>query len=328
MIDPRLLEALADGQFHSGQALGRQLRLSRSGVWKQIKALENLGVEVFCVRGRGYRVPGGFDLIEQQQLLEACSAQAQQQLVQIELQRFADSTNLMALRDIATAPSGSLYIAEHQSAGRGRRGRQWYSPFAQNLYFSLLWRFDCGAAALEGLSLVVGLSLVEGLEQHGFQGLQLKWPNDLLCQGRKLAGILLEMQGDASAEVNVVIGCGINVAMTSEQGLPEDIQPWIDLRQLAEQQGFELPSRSELLAAMVSALLANIELFNSQGFDALRERWMSYHAFQDLPVNLHLANREDSGICRGVDQRGALLIEQAGQLTSYHGGEVTLRLAK
>ena len=325
MIDLALLESLSDGKFHSGTSLGEQLNLSRSAVWKQMQALQEFGVEVYSVRGRGYRLPNGLDLLKVEKLMAASSVQARQVLQHVELKTFTDSTNLMALRNINQYRHGALYLTEHQNAGRGRRGRTWQGPLATNLYFSLIWRFAGGAASLQGLSLVVGLSLVQGLAKLGVKGVGLKWPNDLLYRESKLAGILLEMQGDASGEVSVVIGVGLNVQMNAEHKANQKIdQPWIDLASIVDR----VVDRNKLLALLVSQLVENLELFARSGFSAFVEDWHKHHVFQDSYVKLVFADREIEGICRGVNDQGALLLERYGKIEAHHGGEISVRKIK
>lgn len=324
MIDIELLKILADGKFHSGTSIGKTLGQSRSAVWKQMKSLQDFGVDVYSVRGRGYRLPKGLDLLDVEKITSCMRAEMSNQLEFVELKTFTDSTNLMALRNIQEYRHGALYLSEHQSAGRGRRGRQWLGSLATNLYFSLIWRFSGGAASLEGLSLVVGLSVVEGLAQLGMNGVELKWPNDLLCRGKKLAGILLEMQGDASGEVSVVIGVGVNVQMPQESDIASQIdQPWIDLASIVDKP----IDRNKLLAVIVSRLIHNLNGFSEQGFSEFSERWHKYHVYQDAFIRLIIGENQIEGICRGVNKQGALLLERFGKIESYHGGEISVRSA-
>ncbi|RTE64995.1 bifunctional biotin--[acetyl-CoA-carboxylase] ligase/biotin operon repressor BirA [Amphritea opalescens] len=321
MIEP-LLSVLADGKFHSGQALGQALGVSRSAIWKQIKSIEESGIEVFSVKGRGYRIPGGLDLLDQALIEGALQADVRQRLNLIDVNLIIPSTNAKAMEAVYRDGHGSLYLAEQQTAGRGRRGRSWASPFASNIYFSLTWQFNNGAAALEGLSLAVGVALIRGLKRLGVDEISVKWPNDLLWRGRKLAGVLLEMSGDAAGECFVVIGVGINVNM-SELAAETIDQPWIDLRQILG----EAPSRNRLLAELINELVPVLEQFSSEGFAAFKDEWQQINAHRNQVVSLNLGNRQAVGICRGVDQSGALLLEIDGELQAYHGGEVSVRLA-
>lgn len=316
-----LLSILADGRFHSGRELGEVLGVSRSAIWKQIRKLEEFGLEIYSVKGRGYRVPGGLDLLDVEQIKAELEPAVLSQIKDVELELSMPSTNQQAVQQSQTCDChGSLYLAEQQTAGRGRRGRQWVSPFGRNLYFSLVWRFENGAAALEGLSLLVGLSLLKGIQRMGIAGVQLKWPNDLLWKDRKLAGILLEMTGDASGDCQVVIGVGVNVEMPLEHSVAID-QPWIDLQSLA---GVKL-SRNKLLAALLAELVPALNRFAKDGFSPLVDQWHEHHAYQDQMINLNIGQNALEGVCRGVDASGALLLETAEGTQSFHGGEVSVR---
>ncbi len=320
----QLLAILADGQFHSGEELGQRLGVSRSAVWKQLKKLQALELDHYSVKGRGYRIPGGLNLLNtelfRQQLLPAVAAALQS----IDLQLSTDSTNRQAMAAIQQGKRhGALYLAERQTAGRGRRGRVWVSPFARNLYFSLTWTFTDGAAALEGLSLAVGLAIARGLEASGLSGVRLKWPNDVLLDGHKLAGILLEVTGDAAGLCQVVIGVGVNVSMPA--GAAESIdQPWTDAERVLGQ----ALDRNRLLALIINQLLPMLEQFSKRGFAPFRDDWLCRDAFADQPICLQTQSLTIDGIERGVDDNGALLIETAQGLRAFHGGELSLRLRK
>ncbi|MEH6575573.1 MAG: bifunctional biotin--[acetyl-CoA-carboxylase] ligase/biotin operon repressor BirA [Amphritea sp.] len=319
MIDD-LLNILADGRFHSGRELGEQLGVSRSAIWKQVHHIQESGIEVYSVKGRGYRIPGGLDLLSLENIEAQLSHAVKAQLQRITLEQSIPSTNAAAMQSIYEHGHGSLYLAEQQTAGRGRRGRSWISPFASNLYFSMTWQFSRGAAALEGLSLAVGVALLRGLKELGLNEIEVKWPNDLLWRGRKLAGVLLEMSGDASGDCYVVIGIGVNVNMPRDQAASID-QPWVDLKQIVGQ----APSRNTLLAAMLNALMPVLEEFSEHGFEPFLDEWQQANAHADQQVSLHIGQRQVQGICRGVTEAGALLLEGAEGVDEYHGGEVSVR---
>lgn len=315
-----LLNALADGEFHSGEALGELLGVSRAAVWKQLQKLAPLGLEVVSIKGRGYRLGRSLDLLSTAEIEAGLSARARAALsIRCLLQ--TDSTNAQAMSAAAAGgASGLVVLAEQQHAGRGRRGRQWVSPFGANIYLSLVWQFGGGAAALSGLSLAVGVACVRALSTAGLAGLGLKWPNDLLVDGRKLGGILLEMTGDPAGECQVVIGVGINVAMTQAEAGAID-QPWTSLQAL----GVTLP-RSQLVGLLLNALVAVLDEFARGGFAALRAEWMGLDAFRGAAVALLTVNQSVAGVARGVDDAGALLLETAQGLEAFHGGEVSLRV--
>ncbi len=318
-----LLPLLADGEFHSGQTLAAALGVSRTAVWKQLKRLEDLGLELESVRGLGYRIPGGLELLDTGAIGQELTAETSSLLGELSLLSDIDSTNAEALRRVAAGAGRGLVVsAEQQSAGRGRRGRQWFSPFARNVYLSLGWQFSQGAAALEGLSLAVGVGAVRALASLGVTGLQLKWPNDILSDGAKLGGILLEMAGDAAGTCQVVVGIGINVAMPQDVGGHID-QAWTDLARVG---GAEV-GRNALLAALLNELLPLLARFETSGFAPWRDAWMALDAYANQPVVISSADQRMAGIARGVDARGALQLETTLGMQTLFGGELSLRAA-
>ncbi|WP_151705020.1 bifunctional biotin--[acetyl-CoA-carboxylase] ligase/biotin operon repressor BirA [Nitrincola alkalilacustris] len=321
MVIKDLLSILADGTFHSGRELGERLGISRSAVWKQVQSLAALDIEVYSVRGRGYRIPRGLDLMDQALFDAALTADVRDQL---DLQSFSlevTSTNHLASAALAEGIGSGIFVAERQTAGRGRRGRSWISPFGANIYFSIGWRLERGVAALEGLSLAVGIALRDALTDLGVPDVMLKWPNDLLCKGQKLAGVLIEVNGDTADQCQLILGIGLNVGMP-EQSAQQIDQPWTDLHsQMANP-----PSRNLILAALVNRLIPMLNSFEQQGFSALHERWAQVDAYYGRAVEIHAASTRLSGICRGVNETGALLLETDRGMETVHGGEVSLRL--
>src|SRR5690606_31411421 len=201
-------------------------------------------------------------------------------------------------------------LAEFQTAGRGRRGRSWISPFGKNIYLSMVWAFDGGAAELEGLSLAIGVAIADGLKILGVEGLQLKWPNDVLWQGKKLAGILLEMTGDPTGVCQVVVGIGVNVAMPAEAASEID-QPWVDLSSIS--QFLNLPrgkiERNQLVAALLSQLLPLLENYKKDRFVAYHRRWEALNPYAGHKVQVHMANKTVDGEMLGVGETGALRLK-------------------
>lgn len=315
----QMIVLLADGQFHSGEELGRLLGVSRAAVWKHLQKLESLGIKLLSIKGRGYCIDGGLDLLD----LDKIESQLQTSLpIKWNLFSHIDSTNSYLLRH--ENPDFNVCVAESQSAGRGRRGRFWVSPFAQNIYCSIGWGFEGGVAALEGLSLVVGLVIVRILQRHGVAGLKLKWPNDVLHQDRKLAGVLIEMTGDPTGYCQVVIGIGINVAMSDESALTI-AQPWTDLRTIVEQQNLSDISRNRLVAMLVDELVQVLGGYEQAGFVAYCAEWQSFNAYAGQMVELINGNNICSGLCVGVNSMGALVLETVNGRETFHGGEISLR---
>lgn len=325
MPQSTLLPLLADGKFRSGQDLADALGVSRTAVWKQINKLNReTGLDVESVKGKGYRIAGGIDLLEEEQVAAALNERARELLGQLQILESIDSTNSEVMRQAQLgAPSGLVCSAEQQSAGRGRRGRQWVSPYAGNLYLSLLWSFSQGTAAIEGLSLAVGVAVSQALVSCGVPPVSLKWPNDVLCGGAKLGGILIEMTGDADGACQVVIGVGINVAMPAAAATQID-QSWTDIRSLSDGNH---PGRNKLLAALLNELLPLVAEYEREGFAAWQHRWQELDAFADALVVIDAGTQQVGGVARGVDSRGALQLETATGVQSVFGGEISLRAA-
>lgn len=316
---------LADGEFHSGQVLADSMGVSRTAIWKQLARLEGLGLQLESVRGRGYRIPGGLDLLREEDIRSRLSGAAAALAAEVSVMPLVDSTNAELLRR-REAPVGQALVctAEQQQAGRGRRGKDWVSPFARNTYLSMTWEFAQGAAALEGLSLAAGVCVARAIVATGMPGPQLKWPNDILYDGRKVGGILIEMTGDAEGPARAVIGVGINVAMPKATAGAID-QPWTDLAAVA---GAELPRRSIVVAELLNAFLPMLASFESIGFAAWRDEWVALDANADKPVTVAVGSQRLAGIDRGVSERGALLLETSAGIVPVYGGEVSLRASR
>jgi len=323
-----LLPLLADGEFRSGQDLADALGISRTAVWKQLQALEVLGLAIESVKGRGYRVPGGIELLQESRVRAELNGQSLPLLKELIVNEVIDSTNAEAMRRIGQgAGAGVVCTAEQQTAGRGRRGRTWVSPYARNLYLSIIGEFSQGAAALEGLSLAVGVGVACALERSGLPPAQLKWPNDILFEGAKLGGILLEMTGDAAGNCQVVVGVGLNVAMPAATASDID-QSWTDVATAAGTAGVACPGRNDLLAALLNELLPLINDFEKEGFSPWREPWQAHDAHAGKPVVLTTGTEKLAGIARGVNERGALQLETTLGLQSIFGGEISLRVSE
>ena len=259
-----LLKLLKDGRFHSGEALGAALGVSRSAVWKQLQHLEaELNLPIHKVRGRGYQLASPLVFLN----AEDIALKAPSLAWPVHISDSIDSTNAEALRLVdAGCAAPFLVLAEQQSAGRGRRGRKWVSPFAQNVYYSLVLRIEGGLRQLEGLSLVVGLAVMQALRESGVQGAALKWPNDVLVGQKKIAGILLELVGDPADICHVVLGIGINVNMQKVAAID---QQWTSV-QLETGSPVD---RNLLVARLGLQLQRYLERHAASGFAALQEEW-------------------------------------------------------
>ena len=313
-IRQTLITLLSDGQFHSGEQLGEQLGISRAAVGKHMSALKELGLDLFSLTGKGYRLAVPMALYDQAQL------QALAPMAPVHCFPVIDSTNQYLLERVNQLQSGESCLAECQTAGRGRRGKPWVSPFGCQLILSMYWRLEQGMAAAMGLSLAVGVAVVQALESLGYPGVELKWPNDLYYQGRKLAGILVEMSGSAGASCNLVIGVGLNLAMPAREGERID-QAWSELRHIQP----ELVDRNLLAARMLGHLQQAMLTFEQQGLSHFVDDWNRLDHFAGRPVRLLMGEQEIRGIARGIDDRGALRLETSEGIKFYLGGEISLR---
>jgi BirA family biotin operon repressor/biotin-[acetyl-CoA-carboxylase] ligase len=309
-----LLRLLQDGQFHSGEELGAALGVSRAAIWKQLQSLQSeFALNVHKVRGRGYRLLAPLSLFTEEALAGNWPVLLVQQL---------DSTNAEGMRQLGAGRQPPFVIvAEQQTAGRGRRGRRWVSPFGENLYYSLVLRVCGGMRQLEGLSLVVGLALLDTLREMGVGQAGLKWPNDLLLDGRKLAGILLELCGDPADICYVVIGIGVNINMGAAAAVAID-QPWTSVRQALGRQ----IDRNAFVRSLNTRLASILERHARVGFAGLRREWEAAHLWQGCDVTLISGVQGVEGRVLGVDDTGALRLDVAGQERAFSGGELSLRL--
>lgn len=317
-----ILRLLADGRFHSGEALAEQFKVSRSTIWNALKDAETLGIEVFSVRGRGYKLPQAFTLLNEDSILNAvCEIKT---WLSLEIHDYLESTNTYLMQKLNSGQVNANCVVTHlQTKGRGRRGRSWHAGLGASLTFSLLWRFQCGAAALSGLSLAVGVALIRALHGIGIFQAQLKWPNDVLINHEKLAGILIELQGDMDGPSSAVIGIGINLNLPDKVKQHID-QPVIDLASTTQQP----INPNILLGDLLKHLTDVLRDFEHNGFKNLRNEWMQHHAYHLQQVRMLMPDgREIQGIVQGIAEDGTLLVKTANGLQRFTSGEISLRSA-
>lgn len=319
-----ILQHLSDGHFHSGEALARQFNVTRATIWKAIQEAETLGIEIFSVRGRGYKLPQAITLLNATTVKQAIGEQ--RDLFDVQIHPQLDSTNSYLMQQAAKGVAqATCVVAELQTKGRGRRGRTWQAGLGASLTFSLLWRFQCGAAGLSGLSLAVGVALIRALRELGLAKAQLKWPNDVLVnqdqQYYKLAGILIELQGDMEGPSAAIIGIGINL------NLPAQLRQQIDQPVTDVQTALGKPiNSSELLGNILKHLGTVLGTFEQNGFEPLREEWTQAHAYHQQAVRMLMADgRELAGTVNGVAPDGVLLVQTTQGEQRFSSGEISLR---
>jgi len=313
-----LLKLLADGAFHSGPELGERLGVSRAAVNKAVQFLTERGADIHRVTGRGYRLGEPFVPLSEVPI-RALLAQRRMR-AEVEVFDEVDSTNQQLLRSPGM-PSGCVCLAEAQSAGRGRRGRGWVATPCHNILMSMSWRFETGPAGLAGLSLAAGVAVLRALEEFGVCDAGLKWPNDILRDGRKLAGLLIDLRGEASGPSLVVLGLGLNVHLAPKDAALVD-QSWISLRE-------SLPApidRNRLAGLLVLHLGEMFRAFEQSGFEPFRTEWERHHLYAGMAVRLHTGQDDVFGTIEGIDANGGLRVRvESGALRTFHSGDVSLR---
>ena len=314
----QILMQLADGQFHSGEELGEALGVSRAAVWKQLKKLDELQIPFSSVKGKGYRLHDTIELFDEALIRSGLT----QRLDQLDILLDIPSTNTY-LFERAADHMGKHYaaLAEKQSHGRGRRGRQWVSPFGKNLYLSLLVPFSGGMASLEGLSLVTAIAVEKALTSLGIDAVGLKWPNDIYADGRKLAGILLEVTGEYNSHCQVVIGIGLNLSLSEDDAAAID-QPWVDLSSLKP--GL---SRNRVASAVLNELLLAVADFRQHGFAPYQQYWTERDVFHNKEVQISSASWQMAGKVKGVNRKGELMLQTERGTEVISAGEISVRPA-
>lgn len=316
----QLLVQLSDGAFHSGESLGEALGISRGAIWKQIETLSALGLDIHRVSGRGYRLAQPLILLDAQRIRDELSADIARRVHAIHIFDSIDSTNAWLVEQDCPEEQIEICLAEHQSAGRGRRGRTWQSPFAACLYSSVSWPFPVLPPDFQTMSLVVAIAVQRALRRLGVPDVQLKWPNDIHAADAKLGGILLEVRGEPAGGCRVVIGVGLNVALPDTVRAAID-QPVTDIRQLTG----ALPDRNRLFAAMLNEFSTVFAEYSARGFAPFHAEWQSLDALSGKTVVLQDHEMKINGECRGVASDGALQIETPDGVQRFFVGDVSVR---
>ncbi|HET8732115.1 MAG TPA: biotin--[acetyl-CoA-carboxylase] ligase [Moraxellaceae bacterium] len=317
----QILQLLSDGNIHSGERLGEVLGISRAAVWKQIDALRKKGLEVEVIPGKGYRLPRTVEAWNRERLLESIAPTYRGLLADVVIEEVTTSTNDVVAARLRDDPAGAVVcLAEEQTAGRGRRGREWFSPWGRSFYGSLGWIFPEGIAALEGLSLAIGVAVVRALKRQGVEGAQLKWPNDLVVGEAKLGGILIEVQAEAGGPCQAIIGLGLNLELPPDSS--ERLgRPVADVKALVGR----TIERNRLGGIIIEEILRLLQDYSRQRFESVRAEWQALDSLQGQRVEVSGLAQPVEGIARGVDEHGALLVETPEGIQRVQAGEVSLR---
>jgi len=318
-IREQLIKKLVKGDFLSGQILGEELGVSRAAISKHIAALQEMGFDVFSVTGKGYRLAQPIELLNEASILT--HLEKHNVTTKVEVHSLIDSTNSYLMRRLPNQNvPGQVCIAEYQSSGRGRRGRQWISPFGSHIYMSMYWYLEQGMSAAMGLSVVAALAVSDAIKALYQVEVELKWPNDIYFNGVKLAGILIDLEGQAMEPCHCVIGIGLNIKMPAKSAELVD-QPWTDLSSAI---GVDV-DRNKLAAYIISALLKRLKVHRETGINTMVSQWQTLDFYLNKPVTLITGQKATRGICRGINAQGALMLEVNGQVGPVYGGEVSLR---
>jgi BirA family biotin operon repressor/biotin-[acetyl-CoA-carboxylase] ligase len=317
---PDLLALLAGGNEVSGASIAATLGITRAAVWKKVEQLRARGLAVRAEAGRGYRLDAPIELLDATRIAKAIAPGERARVGTIDVRWQIDSTSSELARTTESLAMPRACLAEIQTAGRGRRGRRWQTPLAAGIARSFARRFDGGMATLAGLSLVAGIAVLRALADANIDGAALKWPNDIVADGRKLGGILVELGGDALGPCRAIVGIGLNVRIGAEQGDAID-QPWTDLASLAG----AVPSRNAIAGRVLARLAEALDAFATGGFAAFESEYARHDALRGLEVGIASGNEPWSGIADGVTSRGALRVVRAGRAIEVDSGEVSVR---
>ncbi|MFT5295716.1 MAG: BirA family biotin operon repressor/biotin-[acetyl-CoA-carboxylase] ligase [Colwellia sp.] len=329
-IQEELIRYLSSGQFVSGQWLGDQLGVSRAAISNHIASLVDMGLDIYSVTGKGYKLSEPLILLDENNIQRKLLELGQRN--KVEVHNIIDSTNSYLLRRLPNQNHNlQVCLAEYQDSGRGRRGRKWISPFGSHIYMSMYWFLEQGMAAAMGLSVVSALAVSDAIKELYQIDVQLKWPNDIYFDGVKLAGILIDLEGQALEPCHCIIGIGLNINMPQKSAEQVD-QPWTDLQEVihkripnSEYKNNDVIDRDELAATLITKLSVRLQQHQSEGLTTMVNEWAKHDFYFNKPVKLITGTREKKGICRGINSQGALLLEVDGQVSPVYGGEVSLR---
>ena len=318
----QLLSILSDGRCHSGEIIAHQLAMTRAGIWKTVRLAKSIGFDIESVARQGYQLKDNISFLTVKKIKNHLSTKQKNNLKTIEVFDEIESTNTYLLQKIYEfSKIPRLCLAESQTQGRGRRGRIWHSPYAQNIYLSLLWKFSASRSDFHGLSLVVAMAIAAVLENLGFSyPVKLKWPNDIFINEKKCGGILIETRGEMYDGAQVVIGIGLNVNM--KKNTCHDIsQEWISLCQL---QNFSI-DRNQLAAHLIDMIIEFLEKFDAVGFEPFQPMWERYDLTIGKIIQVVCHDKMIKGEACGIDKQGRLkLVTAEGRSIVINVGDVSL----
>lgn len=326
-LDYKILQLLSDNNYHSGEKLAKIFHTSRAAICKRVSKLKNRlntasnsRLDILAVVGKGYCLNSTFDYL----CVDEIKAELGLENLSISFVPIIDSTNNYLINSNTAIDQHHVCLSEQQTAGRGRntiaKQKNWYSPFGSNIYCSIAWHYPGNQSSLLGLSLIAGVSVAETIEQLMGLKVNLKWPNDILIDNCKVAGILTEIFGEPNGGCKLVLGFGINVHNNFD-GHQRIDQPWTTLASHAGQ----VPNRNVIISHLIRNFINNYQMFINYGLDFFANKWHNYDGLKNCMVNITVANNTKLGKYVGIDQSGAIIVEIDGKQQIFHSGEVSIR---
>ena len=316
-----LLKIISDGKFHSGPSLSVTLQISRAAVWKNIQALKLYGMDIYAVKGKGYRLAHPIELLDPKVLGSLFPDKLKKHVRVLEVFQEIDSTNQYLMRKrVRENIHGHIVLAEYQTLGKGRRGNQWLSPLASGICLSMGWQYDPQPEGLNLISLFSGLAVARALKVLNYETIKLKWPNDIYLRGRKLGGILIETTAESAGPCDVVIGIGLNIHLPDN--FPGDMsQPVIDL----SAEGKELPPRNRIAAEIIKQVIIMLESIQKDSYKDLLNEWRIYDCMRGKRAKIIFPDKSYQGFVNGVNDRGLLSMTVKGKKKLFSSGQLNLR---
>jgi len=324
-LQQRVFQRLDDRSFQSGEMLAADLSVTRAAVWKAVEQLRELGVSLDASTNKGYRLGAGVSALCAPRIEALLPEDVRARIEALLIEWTLESTNTKLLEALPPAAnSAAVVLAEHQTGGRGRRGRGWVAPPGGAICLSLGWQYADMPADLSALSLVVGLCVVNALRELAVGDVLLKWPNDLVTEHGKLGGILIEMRAEAGGPVHVVVGIGLNVLL--DDAAREAVKATGNVADDIRAHRSPVPDRNAIVAALLKRIVPALDGFPRHGLSPHLANWHEYDALFNREVRIQNAGEISRGMARGVDAHGALLVETPAGVQRFISGEVTVRV--
>lgn len=316
------LELLSDNQFHSGKAIGEKLGISRAAIWKIIESIRQKGIDVESVSGKGYKLETDIELLSTKKIRAALSKEHLEKIDQIEILKKIDSTNNYLMSSKVGPSKNLVCLAEEQVSGKGRNRRYWVSSFARNIALSIRWNYDSLPYGISGLSLAIGIAISRTCKSLGLNDVKLKWPNDVYINEKKLAGILIEIQGEPRGPCGVVVGIGLNISL-NEKEREEIDQACTDILSELSDERTESLSRNGVVSLMISDLIDVLQQFEAEGFTPFVSEWNDVDLLAGHKITLKISEAKTiKGMCEGINKDGALMVDVGVDGGADGGSEV------